>query len=90
MIVSSQPIRNRDYDISLDMYEENCLSGQPHGHPLQDAVERRRQSRKASMTELRHALEFFDKVMSASHDEQTAVGTDHYDRLILAARKAVI
>lgn len=40
------------------------------------------------MNQLKEALEFYDKVISSTVEERIAVGSDHIDWLIAAARKA--
>lgn len=42
-----------------------------------------------SLDALEDAIIFFDKVKSASQEEQIAVGTDHWNRLLEAARNVV-
>ncbi len=43
---------------------------------------------QAALANLKRAVDFFDRVQASSGDERTAVGIDHYDWLIKAARAA--
>mgnify|MGYP003423206160 FL=1 len=54
---------------------------------LRQAAARLR-SMEEALKDSSDAIDFFDKVKAASRDEQNAVGTDHWDWLEKAARKA--
>lgn len=64
-------------------YCENCLdemSDQPDGSTAK---------LDAALNDLENAVEFFNKVQAATLEEKQAVGSDHYDWLVSAARGVV-
>ena len=52
------------------------------------SIAARLRSMEEALKDSSDAIDFFDKVKAASRDEQNAVGTDHWDWLEKAARKA--
>lgn len=44
---------------------------------------------EVDIDELAKAVKFFDKVKSSSQEDQIAVGVDHWNRLVRAARNVV-
>lgn len=44
---------------------------------------------QGALSELKDAMDFYDKVKKLKGDERLAVGTDHYDWLILAADRVI-
>lgn len=79
-----------EQDDSYERYQEAvALSSKAHAALLAKIAPALASQRVPDLAELRNAIAFFDKVKGATEAEKIAVGTNHWDRLEAAARKAI-